>query len=99
MAALLIVWLLPPTRAWFEAFVKLEPMRVPYTAMFFALLLVALVLLANIIVRGRALVAPVVGAVLGQLAAMLSIFAANLFIPDGLHRTIQSAMRDRKSVV
>lgn len=35
VAFLLIIWLLPPVSDWFNAFVKLKPMRIPYTVVFF----------------------------------------------------------------
>jgi glucan phosphoethanolaminetransferase (alkaline phosphatase superfamily) len=91
---LLIVWLMPPFSGWFNALVKLESMRIPYTAMFFAALFGVLAWLSSRISKARLLNVALAGAVIGQLLALASIFAANFWIPRGVQRNIDTIARE-----
>lgn len=93
-AGLLALWHIPPLSDWFRAFVKLEPMRLPYTTGFFLLLFCALTLMSRWVNRHRYVSVVAVGACLGHLAAVVSIFFANFFIPDGIARTASTLQRD-----
>ena len=87
------LWLMPPASQWFHAFVKLEPMRLPYTVGFFALMFCALSVLNVWIAAHSPVAVGAMGACAGQIAAMISIFTANLFIPDGTARTLTALER------
>lgn len=93
-AGLLVLWLVPPIADWFRAFVKLEPMRLPYTTGYFILLFCTMTLSAQWVNRHRLFPVLAVGALCGQLAAVVSIFLANFFIPDGIARTASTFQRD-----
>jgi glucan phosphoethanolaminetransferase (alkaline phosphatase superfamily) len=69
-------------------------MRLPYTIGFFLLLFFVMTLVAQWTSQHRFPAVVMAGACLGQLAAMLSIFFANFFIPDGVARTIRTFERD-----
>ena len=92
--ALLVVWLIPPANDWFRAFVKLEPMRLPYTVTFFVLLFCLLFGLGHQVSKKSLPIAITLGAVFGQLAAFVAIFLANLFISDGIGRTTKTIGRE-----
>ncbi|MBN1663044.1 MAG: hypothetical protein JW943_05535 [Deltaproteobacteria bacterium] len=90
---LLFFWLLPPIQKWFYAFVKLEAMRLPYTMIYFCLLLCVLVVLSFVTTRKSKISILVIGAFSGQLIATVALFFANLFISNGINRTISSISR------
>lgn len=87
---LLMVWLLPPASDWFHAFVKLKPMRIPYTVVFFISLFFFLFFLYPISNKKPFFVLLILGFLSGQLMSFLSIFIANLFIKNGIERTIKT---------
>lgn len=90
VAALLVIWMVPPASNWFHAFVKLEPMRVPYTATFFGLLWLSSALLSAWLKHRSVVTAVSAGAATGYLIAVVSLLVANLFIPDGPARTVRT---------
>ena len=69
-------------------------MRLPYTTGFFIILFCALTLAAQWVTRHRVFPVAAVGACVGQLAATVSIFFANFFIPDGIVRTANTFQRE-----
>ncbi|MBK8185421.1 MAG: hypothetical protein IPK63_21960 [Candidatus Competibacteraceae bacterium] len=90
VAFLLIIWLLPPVSDWFNAFVKLKPMRIPYTVVFFISLFFLLFFLYPIADKKPFFALLISGFFSGQLISFLSIFIANLFIKNGIERTIKT---------
>jgi len=87
---LVVLWSVTPIIHWFHAFVKLKPMRAPYTVIFFVLLFLLLYWLWDTVGKRSFVAIVVIGALLGQSLAFLSIFIANLFIPNGIERTIKT---------
>jgi len=93
-AVLLVLWLVPPASEWFRAFVKLEPMRLPYTVVYFLILFGLVVSMGGWSKRHQIAFVLLVGAGLGQVAGMIAIFIANLFIPNGIARTAATLSQD-----
>ena len=96
---LLLVWLVPPATNWFHAFVKLEPMRLPYTIIFFCSLFFMLFIYYFFVANKSLLQAFIWGALFGQLDGTVSIFIANLFIKNGVSRTLNTIVLEGFSIL
>jgi hypothetical protein len=91
LVLLLVAWFLPPLAGFFARIIKLEPMRMPYTATLFGLLaLFSVCLRADWVVDTKASLLMLVGAVAGIVSSMVAISVANLFLPRGLERTLST---------
>jgi hypothetical protein len=83
------IWLAPPVQNYFAHMVKLPQMRLPYTVALFTLLMIAMVLCsARWMMTARRLWIACAGACVGELAAVIAISFANLFLPRGVERSL-----------
>jgi glucan phosphoethanolaminetransferase (alkaline phosphatase superfamily) len=77
---------------WIDAFIKIEEMQTPYKVLCGLLLSASLVLFSNRIPNSWYKQA-LFGAALGQLASFLALLTSNLFIPNGIERTLKTINR------
>lgn len=87
MFSLCLVW---PLDSWFKAFMKVEQMRVPYLASLFFILSTVIIALRAYLFKMATSILVVSGLFVGQIVATISISVANLFIPNGIDRTIRT---------
>jgi Na+/H+-dicarboxylate symporter len=90
---IIIVAALFAVRKWLYAFIKLEHMRVPYVVLFSTLLLFGLWAMSERLKSSLA-GSIMLGAIVGQIAATLSLTCANFFIPNGVERNFTTFARE-----
>jgi hypothetical protein len=92
LLGIIALWLLGSSIGnYYARIVKLEEMRLPYVVAVFGLLAVFVFSLRSTWVTGGRLLRLVVwGALVGQLASVMALVIANLFLPSGIERTYRS---------
>lgn len=84
---LCVIW---PINIWFRAFIKVDEMRVPYLVSLFVLLFVGWLILQRYLHRVPMLVMVFIGAIVGHIAATISIPLASLFVPGGIEGMVKA---------
>jgi hypothetical protein len=77
------LWAVPAIHRYFISMVKLQPMRLPLALGMAVLLALALLALGERVYPFRRLAVVGIGALVGQLACVVAISLANLFLPNG----------------
>lgn len=90
IAVYLLLCLSWPLDGWLRAFVKLEEMRLPYIITFSVIISLVLIVSRGYVCRISMFASIIYGAIVGQIASTISITVANLFIPNGVNRTIRA---------
>lgn len=92
LLGIIVLWLLGSSIGnYYARIVKLEAMRLPYVVAVFGLLAVFVFSLRPTWVTSSSLLRLVVwGALVGQLASVIALAIANLFLPSGVERTYRS---------